>query len=266
VRNDQFVRAICNHNIALRQISATSKYCKIVFADDWIFPQCIDQMVSMAEQYPSVGVVGAFGLQGHEVMWSGLPYPSGPFSGREVCRRLLLEGLHVFGTSTSVLYRSDLVRNQDPFYNESNLHADMEASMALLRSSDFGFIHQILTFKRLRPESLGALTEDINTLIAGHLHCLVTNGRNFLTSEEYEACVVRRVAEYYNFLGVSLTRRRRDKKFWDYHRRKLVEAGVGFSRVRLAGALAARLTRAVINPYETFEKLAKWKNSERLAG
>jgi hypothetical protein len=198
-------------------------------------------------------------------MWAGLPYPSALVSGREVCRRLFLERMHVFGTSTSVLYRADLVRSQTPFYNEANLHADMEACVVLLRACDFGFVHQILTFKRWRPGSLGAMTEDINTLIAGHLYCLAKHGRDFLTREEYEECLHQRVSDYYNFLGISLMRGRRDKKFWNYHKGKLAEAGVGFSRARLAGAMLARLTRAVVNPNESIDKLLKRRNRERPA-
>ena len=259
-KNSNFLRAIPNHNVALRQISPGSKYCKVVFADDWIFPQCLEEMVSVAEEHPSVGIVGAYGLQESEVMWAGLPYRSSMVPGRAVCRQLLLDGLHVFGTSTSVLYRSNLVRGQDPFYNEANLHADMEACMVLLKTCDFGFVHQILTFKRLRPGSLGTITEDINTLIAGHLHNLVTHGREFLTEEEFEDCLRRRVSEYYNFLAVSLVRGRRDKKFWDYHKRKLTEAGVGFTRLHLVVAMLARSCEAVLNPYETIRKLREGRN------
>jgi hypothetical protein len=212
-------------------------------------------MVSVAEEHPSVGVVGAYGVQGCEVMWTGLPYPGNMVSGRAVCRELFLRGLYVFGTSTSVLYRADIVRARDPFYNESNLHADLEACVVLLKDSDFGFVHQILTFKRLRPGSLGTITEDIHTLIAGHLHSLVTHGRDFLTGQEFESCLHRSVSEYYNFLAVSLIGGRRDKKFWDYHKRKLTEVGVGLSYLHLAGATLARLCRAVLNPYETVRKL-----------
>jgi len=255
LENREFLRAIPNHNVALRQISPESKYCKIVFADDWIYPQCVEQMVSLAEQHPSVGIVGAYGLQGHEVMWAGLPYPGSVVSGRSVCRRLLLDGLYVFGTSTSVLYRSNLVRDHDPFYNEANLHADMEACLVLLKTCDFGFVHQVLTYKRLRPGSLGTITEDINTLIAGHLHNLVVHGRDFLSGKEFERCLRGRLSEYYNFLAVSLARGRRDKKFWDYHKRKLREVGVGFSHTRLVGAMLLRLCEAVLNPYETIRKL-----------
>jgi len=253
--NQRFLRAVPNHNLALRQISPESKYCKMVFADDWIFPQCLEQMVSVAEEHPSVGIVGAYGLQGREVMWTGLPYSDRSVSGRSICRQLFLDEMYVFGTSTSVLYRSNVVRTQDPFYNEANLHADMEACVVLLKTYDFGFVHQILTFKRLRFGSLGTITEDINTLIAGHLHNLVTHGRDFLTKKEFESCLHRQISDYYNFLAVSLMRGRRDGKFWDYHERKLIEAGIGFSHFHLAKAILARLCRAVFNPYETIRKL-----------
>jgi glycosyltransferase involved in cell wall biosynthesis len=262
--NEKFLRVIPNHNVALRQISSASKYCKMVFADDWLFPRCIEEMVSLAEEYPSAGIVGAYGLQGHEVMWAGLPYPSRLVSGREVCRRLFLEGLYVFGTPNSLLYRTDLVLSHDPFYNESNLHADMESCVVLLKSCDFGFVHQILTFKRVRPGSMGAITEDINTIIAGRLHDLVVHGPDFLTRGEFEVSLGQFVSKYYNFLAVSLMRGRRDRKFWDYHKRKLTEAGPGFSRVRLARAILARLLRAVLNPNETMEKLEKGKSHVNL--
>ena len=261
VENRRFLRANASHNAAFRQISPECKYCKIVFGDDWIYPQCLEEMVALAEENPSVGIVGAYGLQEDEVMWAGLPYSSRIVSGREVCRRLFLDETYVFGTATSVLFRADLVRGMDPFYNEGNLHADKEACVSLLKTCDFGFVHQILTFKRLRPESLGAVTEDLHTLLAGHLQCLVAHGRDFLAEAEFERCLHRLIKEYYNFLAVTLMRGRRDKKFWEYHKRKLTEAGAGFSPARLAGATLIRLGRALLNPSETVEKFLKWRRS-----
>jgi glycosyltransferase involved in cell wall biosynthesis len=264
VRNNHFLRAVANHNLALRQISPECRYCKIVFADDWIFPQCLEEMVAVAEENPSVGIVGAYGLQENEVMWTGLPYPSTVTSGREVCRRYLMDLTNVCGTSTSVLYRADLVRARDPFYNESNLHADMETCVVLLKTWDYGFVHQILTFKRLRPDSLTTYTQHVNTLIAGHLHCLVMHGRDFLNNEEFKKRLEELTSEYYNFLAVTLLRGRRDQEFWAYHKRKLNELGGGFRRTRLARAIAARLGRAFLNSHETLEKLQNERNRRKL--
>jgi glycosyltransferase involved in cell wall biosynthesis len=251
--NPEFLRAVPNFNGALRLISAESKFCKIVFSDDWIYPDCLAQMVAVAEEYPSVGIVGAYGMQGKEVMWSGLPYPSTLVTGREICRRLFLDDLYVFGTGTSLMFRSDLVRSRDPFYNEGNLHADSEACVALLRHCDFGFVHQVLTFTRERPGSLTEFSRGINTLIAGRLHDLVTHGREFLSPAEFEFCRDRKVDEYYQFLAHSLVHSR-DQKFWDYHKRKLSEAGVGFSRLRLGKAVVARFLNLALNPKIAIER------------
>src|SRR5215467_2703059 len=48
--NAQFLKAVPNFNNGLRRISPQSKYCKIVFADDWLFPSCLKEMVDVAEQ------------------------------------------------------------------------------------------------------------------------------------------------------------------------------------------------------------------------
>ena len=262
--NQEFLRAVPNFNRALRQISSSSKYAKIVFSDDWIFPECLERMVEVAEQHPTAGIVGAYGLQGPDVMWSGLPYPTQLISGREVCRKLFLDDLYVFGTGTSLLFRADLVRARDPFYNESNLHADSEACCALLGECDFGFVHQVLTFTRVREGSLYQFSRGMNTLIAGRLHDLVNYGRQCLNEQEFQACLDQKLTEYYRFLAAQVVRRY-DRAFWEYHKRKLVEAGAGFDRIRLAGALCGKFADAALNPKQALDKFLSRRRSGKPA-
>jgi glycosyltransferase involved in cell wall biosynthesis len=252
--NTTFLKAVPNHNFALRQISPQSKYCKIVFGDDWIFPTCLQEMVAVAEAHPSAGMVGAYGLDGVRVVWDGLPYPSTLLTGAEVCRRFFLDKLYVLGTASSLLYRSDMVRANDPFYNESNIHADTEACIALLRQWDFGFVHQVLAFTRQRPGSLMTVATKVNALLAARLYELTRYGPDYLTPDEMRRCVEACLAEYYNFLAVSLIKGR-DAKFWDFHKSKLQQSGVGFSRLRLAASVIARFFKAGLHPSTTLEKL-----------
>jgi len=63
--NQEFLAALPNHNFALRQISASSKYCKVVLGDDWIFPECLEKMVAVAEEHPSVGIVSGYAWREH---------------------------------------------------------------------------------------------------------------------------------------------------------------------------------------------------------
>jgi glycosyltransferase involved in cell wall biosynthesis len=239
--NDTFIPAIVNFNNAFRQISPASKYCKMVLADDWMFPECLERMIAVMEEHPSVGITGAYGMQERFVLWIGLPYPSDFVSGREICRQRLLGGPYVFGSPSSVLFRSDLVRSHDPFYNESNMHADSEACFQLLKDSDFGFVHQVLTFSRdHRPEARLSISRDLNTAAAGILHELITYGPFYLNPEEYKVCCKATVSKYYDFLSSSFLQRRQSE-FWDYHKSKLRDDGFEFKYSRLAYSLGKRV-------------------------
>jgi glycosyltransferase involved in cell wall biosynthesis len=240
IRNDNLIPALANFNFALRQITNTSKYCKMVLADDWIFPECLERMVAVMEEYPSVGIVGAYGLVNPWVLWGGLPYPSHRVPGRELCRQRLLGGPYVFGSPTSLLFRSDLVRMRDPFFDESNIQSDSETCFELLKNCDFGFVHQVLTFSRDdRPNSRLQESRELNTAAAGNLHELVSFGPFYLSPEEYRACLEAMVSKYYDFLAASFLRRR-NQKFWEYHKTKLKEEGIGFKHSLLAYSVLKR--------------------------
>jgi glycosyltransferase involved in cell wall biosynthesis len=256
--NRHFLGPIPNHNVAFRQISTASEYCKMVFADDWVFPECIERLVSVAEQHPSVGIVGAYVLQGREVICTGLPYSTSVLSGREICRRHFLDRLYVFGSANAVLYRARLVRGMDPFYNEANIHADTEVCFKILRTSDFGFVHQVLTFTRVRSESLSTISADLHTYFAGMLRQLLAHGPDYLTHDELECLLQRHVSEYYRFLGKSLLLGH--KGIMNYHKQKLAEAGVRFSWLRVVIGALATISGHALNPKSTAEKLLKTRS------
>jgi hypothetical protein len=92
-----------NHNLAFRLMCSESKYCKVVCADDWIFPECLSRMVALAEAHPTVAMVGSYMLAGNQVMKAGLEYERSVVSCREICRATLLGGPYVFGAPTSLL-------------------------------------------------------------------------------------------------------------------------------------------------------------------
>jgi glycosyltransferase involved in cell wall biosynthesis len=240
VTNTSLLPAVANFNFALRQISSESKYCKMVLADDWMFPECLERMTTVMEKHPSVGIVGSFGLKNPWVLWQGLPYPSECVSGREVCRKRLQGGKYVFGSQTTVLYRADLVRSHNPFYRESNKHPDSEICLELLKCSDFGFIHQVLTFSRDdRANSMLKTSRDMNTAAAAFLHELVTFGPYYLSEDEYSSALHYTLRAYYEFLGISLLQGR-DRKFWDFHINALKEAGIRFKYRSVVRALGRR--------------------------
>ena len=93
-------------------------------------------MVAVAEEYPSVGLVSAYSLEGLLVTCIDFPYRGRMVSGCEICREQFLKGLYLFGSANCILYRADLIRSREPFYNETNVHANTEACFALLMANE----------------------------------------------------------------------------------------------------------------------------------
>ena len=147
VTNSSFVNVIENHNIGFRLISKESAYCKIVCADDWIYPECLSRMVEVGEKHPSAAVIGAYVVSSRGVTLAGLPVGKSIFSGYDVCRSHLFGGPEVMGAPSAVLYRSEVIRKREDFFPGTAPSADAAVYYEILRDWDFGFVHQILSFE-----------------------------------------------------------------------------------------------------------------------
>jgi glycosyltransferase involved in cell wall biosynthesis len=262
-RNEKLLDIIANHNKAFKLISPTAKYCKVVSGDDWLFPECISKMVSLAEANPSVGIVGSYQLSGigrdwrdWRIKWVGLPYPSPVITGRQICRLWLLNGPYVFGTPTSILYRADLIRKDDSFYPNSTAEADTSACLKHLRKSDFGFVHQILSYERVHHAQITATSKNLNAYLSSQVGDLRAYGPWYLTTNELDRRLKKVMRDYYRFLGASAIKFR-EKKFWGYHMKRLKEIGYPFQPVKFAMAIAANLIDLLFNPKRTVEEWVK---------
>ena len=236
INNDRFLTIQAqNYNHALRQISPEGKYCKIIQADDWLFPECLTEMVRVAEENPTVGMVGSYWLNDKIVLGSGLRYPSTFVSGSDICRFHLLNhpDFFIFGTATSLLIRSDIIRNRDPFYDESSILEDLELCYELLGNCDFGFVHQVLTFTRVDNESLTGQISDFFPYLLHAFICLKKYGQLYLNKEEYDKRLETISKRYFQALAKGFLNKR-DKDFWDYHECGLRSIGYKFSRLQLS--------------------------------
>jgi glycosyltransferase involved in cell wall biosynthesis len=266
-RNEKLLDIIANHNKAFSLISPTAKYCKVVSGDDWLFPECVAKMVTFAEANPSVGIVGSYQLSGvgtdwrnWRIKWVGLPYTSPIIPGRQICRLWLLNGPYVFGTPTSILYRADLIRKEDSFYPNSTAEADTSACLKHLRNSDFGFVHQILSYERVHQAQITATSKKLNAYLSSQVSDLREYGPWYLTAEELEWRLKGLMQDYYRFLAISAIHFR-ENKFWEYHRKRLKEIGYPLQPVRLAVAIMARLLDLLLNPKRTAED---WVRGSRM--
>jgi len=268
-RNDVFLDIIGNHNKALRLISAESKYCKVVSADDWIFPECLARMTALAEANPSVGIVGSYQLSGGGGKWYlrtyGLPYDRTVVPGLEIGRMHLLGRLDVFGNPTSNLYRSDLIRSTDSFYPNSSAEADVSACFKYLRDTDFGFVHQVISFERLHHDRITTTSQAFNAYVGSKLNDLSTYGLSYLTPAEVDCRLQELLGEYYRFLAISAVNFQ-DPEFWKYHKRRLQDLGYPLNRARLAGTICMKLADLLFNPRQTIEKVLRRRRSQTTPG
>ena len=257
VRNARTVPVIENHNVATRQMSPESRWCKFVSADDALFPECLERMVGLAQAHPSVGLVSAYQLCGERVTLTGLPYPSPVTAGHRAARAGLLGFLCVFGPPTAHMMRADLVRARETFYDESNLHADEAACYEVLKSADLGFVHQVLTYARVHRDSLTvSVARRLNTYLLGHLRILLAYGPVYLSPGEYGRVLEERLELYYKFLARALVAADRDE-IWRYHTAGLRELGLPLSRRRLVRAMLQEIGRAALRPGTSLRQLAR---------
>ena len=221
VRPDTFVFVHQNHNRAARLIDPRSRYAKFVGADDLLYPECLERMVAVAERYPSASVVSAHRLEGDRVQGEGL-VPSGTelMPGRTVIGRALLGPPWVTGSPTTLLFRAELVRRPEPFFDENVWHADTDAAYRCLLGADLGFVHEVLTFTRLHPGALTNFSHRVNSYLSHSGRMLIRYGRKVLSPAVYRTLLRSWLWSYGVYLGKQRLKpsRWREREFSTFHR------------------------------------------------
>jgi glycosyltransferase involved in cell wall biosynthesis len=255
----EFVSVVGSHNRAFTLIAEDAKYCKILGADDWLLPNCLAELVRVAEAYPTIGMVTSY-VQTNlgEVLFDGLPYPSTFLSGRDACRAYLLRGVYAFGGPSTSLIRAEILRETRPFYNPLNYHGDVEAYLNLLQKYDFGFVHQVLSFI-CRGEKSGttAFLDRVNSYRAEAVDELTRFGPAYLTTEEQHRRLRQAWHEYYKMLAEGALSFQ-GKEFWDYHLRGFLPSlGYSISRARIAGYVVLGIADKIFNPLRSTQHLMR---------
>jgi glycosyltransferase involved in cell wall biosynthesis len=249
LRFDDFVSSTANHNRAFSAINPESEFCKVVQADDWLYPECLSLMIGAAGAADTIGVVSAYQLWERRVHLYGLPYNVSFARGRDVLRSTLLGEFNVTGGPTATLLRSAFVRERQPFYEEGLLHEDSEAMLWMHSRYDLAFVHQVLTFARQQPQARTRWTANINSAGPEAIIFLLRYGKLVLNDDEYRARLRALLRNYvwWHIRQFPRPSRLRDSDFFEFHRsrRRLIladangdpEVGLAMSMV---GALLAR--------------------------
>jgi glycosyltransferase involved in cell wall biosynthesis len=253
IDNPAFVGQVENYNGALAHVSPAADYVKLVQADDYIYPECIARMVGLAEHEIGVGLVSSYWREGEQLAGAGIPTEVSRLAGRDACRRMLLEGCYFLGSPTTVLYRADLVRSRNPFYSHGRYHEDTETGFALLLQSDFGFVHEVLSFMRTDNDSIMSSERILNAPILDHLVVLELFGPLVLSVDELARRRTLSYDEYYRFLGRALLRLQ-GRRFWRYHQAGLATVGIRLRWRTILTQAAAEMARLSVTPHRTLER------------
>lgn len=251
-RNTSFLSMPDNWNYAVRQIGTRSKYCKIVHADDWMFEECLEKMVKLAEANPEVGIVGSYIQEGDRVGGDGLPFPSNLNPGKAVCRDSLMGKVpYLFGSPSALLIRADAIRLRSRIYNDRyHQLLDQTACYDILKNADFGFVHQVLTFHRMHGDSQTTRNEELNKLLPEQIQFLKEYGPYFLSEKDLNRRIDVRLQRYYQFLARSKLAGK-DETFWSFHQEKLKELGCSFNGRHLIYAIIEEL-------YQFFRRVVRF--------
>lgn len=247
VRQPEFAGQVAHYNRALAQISPASEYCKVVQADDYLFPACLELMVKSFQVSETIGLVSSYDLKGITVRGSGFPLDSTFLDGREMARLYLRTGIFVFGSPTTVMYRSSLVRGEKGFYREDLVHEDSEKCMEILEHWDFGFVYQVLSFLRADNDSITSSTQYYQPRALDRYIMVSRFAGRFLEPQEARALIGSTRRAYYSVLAEEAIRGR-TKEFWRYHEKGLQTLGESLDKQYLYRLMAGNATKKLLNP------------------
>jgi glycosyltransferase involved in cell wall biosynthesis len=257
--NEKFVGVIANHNIAFNLMSPKAEYCKVVSADDLIYPTCVEKMVELGQTHPDVSIIGCFQLSGERILWQGHCHPKRVFSGRELCRRIFLRGETTFGfgSPSSLIYRADIVRSSPEFYPNPSPHSDTSACFQHLRNSNYGFLYEILSLERTHEATQTSTSKKMERYLSAYLNDVVQYGPFYLDAAEQKVVLMNVLKRYRKFLSAVYFTGTGSKEFWDYHRSRLAELGYPINRFLLFRSAMGSVMQEAINPGQLLGKV--WK-------
>ena len=261
VRFEEFVNSNENHNRAFRAIDSASELFKVVSADDWLFPECLERMVGAAIQSDTVGLVTSYRLSDDGVDLVALPYWKVFATGREITRDILLRGPVILGGPSAMLFRSDLLRERDSFLDGRFWAADNEVALWTLSRNDLGFVHQVLTFQRRQQGRVFDWAMNMATFFPEWICFHLRYGPAALQPDEYRRRLRLRLREYtwWHVRQFPRPSRLRTPEFFAWHRnatQMILDEGGDDAEVRAAmhfvrALLAREVLRTGVKPSRT---------------
>jgi glycosyltransferase involved in cell wall biosynthesis len=144
-RNEKTLHMEDNLNLSAQYCSDNAKWIKYAFANDYLFPDCVEKMVAIGELDDQIGIVSAYRLAGATVTNWGLPMDKCVFDGAYILKQQILRKIHVASSSPNTLLYNKKVFFELNGFNNTYEHSDTELALRLLDRYKMGFAHYVLT-------------------------------------------------------------------------------------------------------------------------
>ena len=132
-------------------------------------------------------------------------------------------------------------------YADEADEADESALYECLKVSDYGFVHQVLSYERSHPTRLTNKAIEYNTRLSAKISDCAIYGGLYLTPRERELRIKSLLDEYYKYLVISIFTRR-NKAFWAYHSSRLDEIGYPMNKMRLLKSVIRKMIDLLLSP------------------
>jgi glycosyltransferase involved in cell wall biosynthesis len=156
LKNKDFVPLVDNWNNAFLNANLNAKYYKLLQADDWMFPNFLEETVRLFDEDKSIGVISSYRLAGTIVDGCGLDVNQGRvFDGKEMLYKQLTRKIDISGDISTLIFSFDHLKRLDfyPRIFNGKYHIDTELFYDILDISNVGFVYQVLSYTRRHPDS-----------------------------------------------------------------------------------------------------------------
>lgn len=194
-RNSQTLPIADNWNAAVELVPEEAKYFRILAADDFIAPDFIARTLELAERNENVVVVGCRlrhrGLDEKMTDWKA---GQEVFEGREAIRYFLSGAAMIIAHQT--LIRADVLKHRRPFFDANVIACDTDTCLALLRTGDWGFVHETLATTREHADTYTAKIKPLGLQFCEHL-ALISRHAEFAFGPRDASRLFRLYRRYY---------------------------------------------------------------------
>jgi glycosyltransferase involved in cell wall biosynthesis len=154
--NEKTLGLEANWNKALRL--ATGKYCKMMGADDIIYPYCISEQAAILDAFDVALVTSHKNIidQNGTLIFTRRFPGRGRIDGIEALKKSLHRGTNVIGEPVAGLFRKDVLEKSGYYNGENPYMIDLDFWSRILKNGDLYVIDKVLYAFRISPQSLSA--------------------------------------------------------------------------------------------------------------